>query len=99
MTNYTPSEADVLEAWVVHVSHDQPTALDLVNAYESFKRFIARVQAEAQVEALRDAAVQAEAREVKMHGSAHWDSDVLDSIREYADRIAREAGIEQENAS
>ena len=56
MSEYTPTTNEVLEAWAAQQSHDQPTALDLVEAYESFKRWIADHDARVLAEALRDAA-------------------------------------------
>jgi len=64
MSEYTPTKYEVLEAWVAHTSHDQPTAYDLVEASESFNRWLAahdrQVQAEGAVSALRQAADLAE---------------------------------------
>lgn len=42
---YTPTKYEVLEAWVAHTSHDQPTAYDLVEAGESFNRWLAQHEA------------------------------------------------------
>lgn len=56
MSEHTPTKYEVLEAWVAHTSHDQPTAYDLVEAYESFNRWLAAHDRQVQAEALRDAA-------------------------------------------
>lgn len=39
--DWTPTTGDVLEAWAARQTHDQPTALDLVDAYDSFNRWLA----------------------------------------------------------
>lgn len=50
---YTPTDGEVLEAWAAHNTPDLPTALDLVGAYDAFKRWLAE----------HDAKVRAEERE------------------------------------
>ena len=55
MSEYTPTKYEVLEAWVAHTSHDLPTAYDLVEAGESFNRWLATEKAKWQAEALREA--------------------------------------------
>lgn len=52
MSEYTPTKYEVLEAWVAHTSHDHPTAYDLVEAGESFNRWLAAEKAKWQAEAL-----------------------------------------------
>lgn len=47
----TPTKYEVLEAWVAHTSHDLPTAYDLVEAGESFNRWLAAEKAKWQAEA------------------------------------------------
>lgn len=51
MGEYTPTTGDVLEAWVAHQGHDQLTALDLVDGYDSFNRWLAAEKAKWQAEA------------------------------------------------
>lgn len=50
---YTPTDGEVLEAWAVHNTPDLPTALDLVAAYDAFKRWLAEHDA-ALIEGLAD---------------------------------------------
>ena len=57
MSEYTPTKYEVLEAWVAHTSHDHPTAYDLVEAGESFNRWLAAEKAKWQAGALREAVV------------------------------------------
>ena len=50
MSECTPTRGDVLEAWVAHQGHDQLTALDLVDGYDSFNRWLAAEKAKWQAE-------------------------------------------------
>jgi len=50
---YTPTDGEVLEAWTAHNTPDLPTALDLVGAYDAFKRWLTE----------HDAKVRADERE------------------------------------
>jgi hypothetical protein len=61
--DWTPTKGDVLEAWVAHQAHDQPTALDLVDAYDSFNRWLATEKAKWQADE-RERIAQALAREL-----------------------------------
>ena len=106
MTEYTPTTDEVRDLWENSLSHGCANREAKADAdwedermVAQFDRWLERVRAEAQVKALREAADEAEAREVAIHGSAHYDSDVLFSIRARADRIAREAGIETKEAT
>lgn len=51
MSEYTPTTEEVLEAWVAHTSHDHPTAYDIVEASESFNRWLAAEKVKWQAEA------------------------------------------------
>lgn len=53
---YTPTDGEVLEAWAAHNTPDLPTALDLVEAYDAFKRWLAEHDAQVRADALREAA-------------------------------------------
>ena len=59
---------------------------------EAFDRWLDKVRAEAQVEALREVAQDAEWSEDAVPGMTA--KDVIKGVRARADRIAREAGIE-----
>lgn len=53
---YTPTDGEVMEAWAAHNTPDLPTALDLVGAYDAFKRWLAEHDAKVRAETLREAA-------------------------------------------
>lgn len=95
MTEYTPTTEQV-ENGYVHDSEDEYR--DPVNYPASvrmrrrdFQRWLAQVKAEAQVEALREVAQDAEWSDVALPGMTA--KDVTRGVRARADRIAREAGI------
>lgn len=96
---YTPTDGEVLEAWAAHNTPDLPTALDLVGAYDAFKRWLAEHDAKVRAETLRDAASRADEWRAAngMHGGewfpSEWAGQVAGWLEHRADRIEREAGL------
>lgn len=97
---YTPTTDDVETAfhqfasWLESTSpgeyEDAPEFADWREAMHGFRRWLAKVKAKAQVEVLREAAM-----EFYRDGEGEWDGyGVSHALTIDADRIAREAGIE-----
>lgn len=66
-TGNTPTDAEVLEAFVAHTALIDPMSLGLVNAHERFKRWLAahdeQVRADAKAEGAREAGERIEGDE------------------------------------
>lgn len=103
MTEYTPTTEDVRFDYATTTKADSHGGEARARA---FNRWLARVQAEAQVKAIEELAqawqLNGWAQDIPRYPERHqliigMAQRATDFIREYKDHIAREAGIEQED--
>ena len=93
MTEYTPTTGDVRAAYTRAMRQAFITSTG--EHIAEFDRWLAQVRAEAQVEALREVAAEFVAPVLRLTESAPIPLHaVAGRLRDRADRIAREAGIE-----